>query len=127
MNLIITRGALSKQGTFGMLAIGDVPLCVTCEDPWENNQIGASCIPTGFYNCRKFNGSRFKDVWEVLNVPGRTAILIHAGNTINDTHGCILVGRCFGSSNGLPAVLQSQEALAILRDKLPDEFQLTIK
>lgn len=28
----------------------------------------------------------------VLDVPGRTAIEIHAGNDSTDTHGCILLG-----------------------------------
>ncbi len=127
MILKLTRVASSSKGTFGVITIDDVPFCVTCEDPWNNNERMISCIPPGVYPCAKFNGTKFKDVWEVKNVPGRSAILFHAGNTINDTHGCILVGRCFGASAGLPAVMQSQEVMTMLRDKLPDEFELVVR
>ena len=36
---------------------------------------------------------KFGYVPAVLNVPGFTDILIHAGNSDKDTRGCILVGR----------------------------------
>lgn len=127
MILKLTRVCSSDKGTFGVLCMDEKPLCTTCEDPWQNNAASISCIPLGVYKCRKHTGPRFKDVWEVTNVPNRSAILIHTGNTINDTHGCILVGRCFSSLGGYPAVLQSQDAMAELRSKLPDEFELVIK
>lgn len=123
----LTRCAGSDKGTFGVLSMNNEPLCVTCEDPWNNNQRMTSCIPIGVYKVKKFNGSRFKDVWELLDVPFRDAILIHGGNTINDTSGCILVGRSFSRIGDLPSVMQSQDALAELRTKLPDEFELVIR
>jgi len=121
--IILTRGATTAKGTFGILTMDGEPLCVTCEDPWNDNKTNISCIPDGEYNCSKFSGTKFKDVWEIKNVPGRSAILIHAGNTIEDTHGCVLVGRSF---NGR-AITESQAALAMLRKKLPDNFTLTVR
>lgn len=125
--ITLTRVVSSEKGTFGVLSMGDTPLCVTCEDPWNNNQRQISCIPEGTYKARKFNGTKFKDVWELLEVPGRSAILIHAGNSINDTHGCILVGRSFSHIGTLPAIMQSREALSELREKLPSTFEITIR
>lgn len=122
----LTRVVSSNKGTFGVMFLHDEPICVTCEDPWVQNMTSISCIPEGIYKCSEFNGKRFKDVWEVRDVPGRSAILIHQGNTIDDTHGCILVGRCFGKLGNLPAVLQSSEAMQILRERLPSEFELII-
>lgn len=127
MNYILTRVCSSEKGTFGVLTYNGEPLCVTCEDPWNDNKTSISCIPVGDYSVEKFNGNRFKDVWEIKNVPGRSVILIHGGNTIDDTHGCVLVGRSFSKLGNLPSVMQSQDCLTELRSKLPDKFKLTVR
>lgn len=44
-------------------------------------------------------------------VPGRSHILFHAGNTAEDTEGCILLGRGFGRVQGKPAITQSKQAM----------------
>lgn len=122
----IVRVLHSDNGTFGVFLDGDTPLCLTCEDPWKDNHPMVSCIPEGKYKFTKYSSPRFNDVWILENVPGRSMILIHSGNTIDDTHGCILVGERFGSLGTLPAVLQSKEALQMLRSKLPDEGDIEI-
>jgi hypothetical protein len=43
----------------------------------------------------------------VLNVPGRTLILFHAGNRVGNTEGCILLGETIGKLSGNRAVLNS--------------------
>lgn len=126
MNLSIIRSKKTKYGTFGIFYINDDPLCLTLEDPWNNNKVGISCIPEGTYKVSKHTGLKYKDVWILHDVPGRTAILIHSGNTIDDTRGCILVGNSFGKVKGMPAILDSQSTLNMLRAVLPDSFDLTI-
>ena len=92
---------------------------MTLENPWRDNLPSISCIPPGIYEvlrCRKspeygFRDSpRFGDTYNVVNVPGRSYILFHKGNTERDTKGCILVGTYFGELAGLPAVLRSSDA-----------------
>lgn len=46
----------------------------------------------------------------LLDVPGRSEIILHQGNIATDTHGCILIGSKFGRIKGLPAVLSSRFA-----------------
>lgn len=129
MHLTLRRTSSSAPGTFGLLLAGGKTLCVTCEEPWLDNRRGVSCIPAGTYRCVKFNGVRFKDVWEVTGVPGRSAILIHAGNTVADTEGCVLVGKSFARDNSdrVIGVTNSRMTLAMLRGELPDEFTLTVE
>lgn len=125
-DLVLRRTTSSDTGTFGVLSRNGKTLCVTCEDPWNDNRRGESCIPAGRYLCKPFSGAKYKNVWEVTGVPGRSAILIHAGNTIQDTQGCILVGQQLGTVDGLPAVVGSRAALEALRLTLPREFWLTV-
>lgn len=122
----LVRVATSDLGTFGVLVRGGIPLCVTCEDPWKDNRRNISCVPTGTYTCRRYSSKRFPDVWEVFPVPGRSLILIHNGNTIDHTEGCILVGKAFGMLKGLPMVTESVPTLDRLRKALPSEFTLRV-
>jgi len=123
----LNREASSNHGTLGeILDPGGSHVCYTIERPWLNNDSGTSCIPTGTYTCAPHNSAAHPNVWELENVPGRTAILIHNGNTENDSLGCIIVGSSQGTLNGLPAVLGSKAMLDLLRQKLPSSFVLTI-
>lgn len=124
VSLLLHRNRFTPDGTFGILSLKNRPLCVTCENPWKDNLPRESCIPPGTYQCKAFNGVRYKNVWEVTNVPGRSAILFHHGNTIRDTEGCILVGRGFSTLNGLPSITESVTTLNMLRTVLPPEFTL---
>ncbi len=123
-NITLTRISQSNEGTFGMMDDEDGnQLCVTIEPPPD---IQHPCIPAGIYDCIPHNGERWKHVWEITNVPGRSSILIHAGNTDADTRGCVVVGTKVGELNGNQAVLESLNALNKLRAELPDNFTITI-
>jgi len=120
--ITIKRISQSDNGTFGVMLMDGMPLCVTLEDPWNNNERNISCIPAGRYPCTKHNGTKYKDVWILGGVPDRSAILIHAGNSTDDTQGCILVGRSFNAHT----IRDSRNALDYLRAVLPDQFDLEV-
>lgn len=120
--VLLRRLVQNDHGIFGILVKDNSILCLTLERRWDNNNPNTSSAPEGTYHCVKHNGDKFKDVWEVTGVPGRQGILFHAGNDIDDTHGCILVGGQFMQTG----VTLSQAALSDLRKRLPDDFTLTI-
>jgi hypothetical protein len=118
----LRRGKETAVGTLGSLWFMGKMLCYTLEEPWRDNMRGVSCVPLGRYFCTPHNTPRFPRVWILNDVPARSGILIHAGNTLADTTGCILVGSA-PAPNG---VKQSQAALEKLRRTLPAEFWLEI-
>lgn len=124
--VFLHRVVSSEKGTFGVLILNDTPLCVTCEDPWNDNKVGISCIPFGEYKVSPHSSEKYPNVWIVNGVKGRSAILIHAGNTIKDTQGCILVGEYFTDFSGNPGIANSRLTLDKLRKLLPKEFNLVI-
>lgn len=91
MDLTLIRDTRNSSGTFGMLALGG-HTWQTAEEDWRNNQRGKSCIPAGIYALKRGMFAKHGDCFEVTGVPGRSAILIHPGNTEEDTEGCILLG-----------------------------------
>ena len=87
-----------------------------------------SCIPAGTYNCKPYSGSKYSNVYIVENVPNRSAILIHWGNTEKDTLGCILLGNKIGKIGDEPAVLNSKLCYERFRSLIgKNEFTLIIE
>lgn len=114
-NLLLVRWAYTPMGVFGKLFIeGSVGLrkeiCSTLEPPAPGVIEGRSCIPTGPYMMQFKDHPLHGMAWEVLNVPGRTGILFHVGNTYRDTEGCILVGKPATQAINFWGIIESNNA-----------------
>ena len=121
MKITIERKYKKKGYTIGNLYIdSNKPLCNTLEpadrnlavDMSKTDQLaefrrvalqttakkgvhpyGTTAIPTGCYSVTMSPSSKFKAIRPFLvGVPGFAGIMIHEGNTVKDTRGCILVG-----------------------------------
>lgn len=88
--LTLARNYLSDR-TIGVL-FGDGIYLKTLERRWLDNQVSISCIPEGAYHVKRDKTGRFQ-YYAVQNVPGRTDIEFHEGNLVNDSQGCILLGK----------------------------------
>jgi len=116
-HLILKRIHSSHDGTFGVL-IDDVPFCVTLELPWYGNKENVSCVPSGNYTCVRIRRPSGEETFRLLNVPGRTDILIHRANTVKNLKGCIGVGEEYGALYGQPAIIDSGQAFRELMARL---------
>lgn len=107
MKLTLFEIASTKNSTASLLSIDGTPFCMVVEDgPRDKKVKHETRIPAGIYQVEQrkegkfFNqySKRFKHsfVPELLNVPGFTGILIHIGNFVSDTSGCLLVNRWVG-------------------------------
>lgn len=96
---------------------GNAPF-YTLEDPWNNNEVGNSCIPIGeyglvlgmFYGGDGVGGKKDYPTYELQNVSGRDLIKIHVANMITQLLGCIALGLELGYMNNLWCVQKSQLA-----------------
>lgn len=128
----LTRTRSSKTCTTGILYIQTRNLrwsCKTLELPLKNNTPQISCIPKGTYTCRRVNSPKFGETFQVCDVPDRSGILFHAGNSVKDTRGCILLGT-LASGNGDYCYLEaSRAAMRTFRQMLEgiNTFTLEIK
>lgn len=121
-----------EYGTFGVLRIQKRVFCVTLEPADWENQVRISSIPAQQYICRRYDSPKYKQTFQIMDVPGRTAVLFHAGNVSEHTMGCILLGQYYGKLKARKerrAILNSgntmKEFLRIMINH--DEFHLTIK
>lgn len=106
MEIKVKRIAKKEHYTIGHLYVNGEYVCDTLEDAMREVKIKhKTAIPAGRYKVAmsivspKYSQPKYK--WakpyggklpRLLDVPGYEGILIHVGNTVNDTSGCILVG-----------------------------------
>lgn len=100
MKLKLIRDTFSDESTIGKLYLDGVYFCETLEDKDRyleadgKKEYGKTCIPRGKYKVELSMSNRFKKLLPILiAVPQFEGIRIHAGNTAEDTDGCILLGR----------------------------------
>lgn len=97
MNLQLERLQCGRDFTIGSLSVDGAWECWTLEDQLRPPGVkvpALTCIPAGRYVVQLTMSNRFKRVLPLLrDVPMFEGIRIHAGNTSEDTEGCILVGQ----------------------------------
>jgi len=129
----LARISSTSDQTLGMMTLYDqhgFPFFVvhTLELPWLDNKKGESCIPLGSYIVEKRNSSKYGDHFHIINVEGRSFILIHNANYVRQLRGCIAVGNSHTDidGDGLRDVTASKKTMKQLLKLMPDKFELTI-
>ena len=96
MKIEVIRVFTANDATVGKMYIDGIDTCYTLEDvvrPLGEKVYGKTAISAGRYRVDVTPSARFKrDLPILLDVPNFTGVRIHAGNSAEDTHGCILVG-----------------------------------
>lgn len=148
MKLTLKRTAKKPTYTIGKLYIDDVYFCDTIEDTdrglYQGQDLALikkikinskTAIPRGTYKITlnvvspKYSKKKiYQDICKgrvprLLNVPGYEGVLIHIGNTADDSSGCILVGE----NKQVGKVLNSTETFRKLYNKIKGQENLTIK
>lgn len=136
MELILTRTHFSDECTIGELSVtGDDFKCFTLEDKdrklsqtdateaiVSGKVYGKTAIPYGRYEVAVTFSNHFKKNLPLLmGVKGFEGIRIHAGNSANDSLGCILVGTQKDVVNN--RILNSRTAFAELFLLIQEKIQ----
>lgn len=93
-DITLVRTSYLQTGTTGRIFNNmDIPICLSLERPWLDNQRDVSCIPVGLYDMvvdiRKPGTEKACEVWELVDVPGRDQIQLHIANKVDELLGCI--------------------------------------
>ena len=106
MQVVVWRKYRKADYTIGRVYIDGVFFCNSLEDTdralmqWQSvpeilaGKIqGKTAIPAGNYKVTRTMSPRFKRMMaQIMNVKGFSGVRIHAGNSHEDTDGCILLG-----------------------------------
>lgn len=126
--------AETPDSSLSVLTVAGEFLCFVLEDGYRPNKVaGQTRIPPGVYRIAKRTEGGFFDTYrrkyghlfsiELLDVPGFQFILMHIGNTIGDTRGCLLVAlgvdknTNFALKKSTEAYLQLYEVVRLAFDR----------
>ena len=128
MKLTVVRTQFGTDATNGMLFINNIFECYTVEDQYQAVKVmHETCIPEGTYDIefRKVGGfherydKRYKNahygMLHLQDVPNFTYILLHAGNSSDDSSGCILTTTTQTDLDSAKAGFGGQSQLAYKR------------
>ena len=148
MKLQVVRTQFGTDATNGMLFINGIFECYTVEDQYQAVKVmHETCIPEGTYDIkfRKIGGfherydKKYKNahygMLHLQDVPNFTYILIHAGNTSDDSSGCILTTTTqtdldsakagFGGQSQLAYKRMYDKVAKVLLQNKPVEIEIT--
>ena len=111
---MITLTLIRVCDNLGLLFGPSGKICFIMEPKWRDNRSNVSCVPTGDYvvdYMKRSSSGKYKDCYHIQDVKNRFGVLIHKGNTVNHTLGCLLPGVKTGTLNGQFAVLGSAQAM----------------
>lgn len=141
MKIQLKRIALRESYTIGKLFVDGKFFCHTLEDKvrdlnkdgdlndeGEEKVYGETAIPYGTYRFIIGYSPRFRrDLPRLQNVKHFDGILIHPGNTADDTHGCILLGYNDQIGRVSNSRFWFDKFFAMLQDSGLEEFEITIE
>ena len=123
-NFILERETFTEDSIIGTLYVNGSKICKTLELPFLDNTTNISAVPCGLYDLTVRGGDKSRKFpyvhLQIMEVPNRSHILFHIGNTKKDTHGCVLTGMT--SMNNV--LLQSKKAHTLLMQVVLDNFAL---
>lgn len=133
MNITVNRVTSDNDSTISTIEIDGEFECFGLEDEYrEGKIIGETRIPAGRYKIglRTTGGfhARYSKLFptfhrgmlQVMCVPNFEHVLIHIGNTDDDTSGCLLVGSGCDTRKGNMYVSTSSKAYKDLYEKVID-------
>ena len=139
MNLKLVRIARKPKYTIGKLYVDDVHFCDTIEDPdrglsqtmpladiAKKKVKHQTAIPTGVYDVIvNMSQAKGRKLPRLLNVPGFDGILIHRGNSADDSSGCIIVGLNKSVGTVSSSTFYENKLVALLLDET--DVKITIE
>lgn len=129
IKLLVKREFFAETYTIGKLYVDGVYFCDTLENPVRPEGIkipNETAIPYGTYEVIVNFSPKFKRVLpRLLNVPMFDGILIHRGNSVKDTSGCILVGENKVKGMVLNSTPYEEKLVELLKDK--KDIEITIE
>lgn len=142
MEIQVNRIARKDGYTIGRMSLNGVYFCDTLEDTDRGLNVtmsvdeilskkrkGITAIPTGKYDVILTFSPRFKRVLPLLlSVKGYEGVRIHAGNTAEDTEGCLLVGenKAKGQVINSRATLEKLMSVLLECEKRKEKISITI-
>lgn len=140
MKLELERRFLGESYTIGSLSIDGKKFCDTLEDKVrdlnkngvfdgdEKKVYAETAIPYGTYNVVVDYSPKFKrELPRLQNVKHFEGILIHRGNTAEDSAGCILVGENKVKGKVINSTPYEKELVRILKEAQGRKEPITIK
>lgn len=114
--MLLEREWFTDKSTIGRLSFDGEHVCFTLEDTCRKvKENGKTAIPSGRYEITIDFSERFqKQMPHILDVPLFEGVRIHAGNTAENTDGCLLVGL----RHDVDVIYDSQKAYSLVLAEL---------